>query len=199
MNSKTEDKNINKISTKRTIAESEASDKSVPAVKDRSALVHRVQGLSIVILSNTLPLLALLLMILNPDANVFLFTSANASSIYQMCPIPQMSRLHVCTDSDFQEITRQTLVLSLEDKYRTMLDVDILFIEDMTNSSVLDNYKDLMCDIAVNDPHVLLCSRTTSTDLTLGATLRQRVTYAVHAPATRGMARTALSWACCSI
>ena len=54
----------------------------------------------------------------------------------------------------------------------------------MTNSSVLDNYKDLMCDIAVNDPHVLLCSRTTSTDLTLGATLSQRVTYAVHSPAT---------------
>jgi hypothetical protein len=65
-----------------------------------------------------------------------------------------------------------------------MQDVDILFIEDMTNSSVLDSFKDLMCDIAVNDPHVLLCSRTTSTDLTLGATLRQRVTYTVHAPAT---------------
>ncbi len=90
-------------------------------------------------------------MILNPDANVLLFTSANASSIYQMCPIPQMSRLHVCTDSGFLEITRQTLVLSLEDKNRTMQDVDILFIEDMTNSSVLDSFKDLMCDIAVND------------------------------------------------
>jgi hypothetical protein len=123
-------------------------------------------------------------MILNPDANVFLFTSANASSIYQMCPIPQMSRLHVCNESGFLEITRQTLVLSLEAKNRTMQDVDILFLEDMTNSSVLDSFKDLMCDIAVNDPHVLLCSRTTSTDLTLGATLRQRVTYTVHAPAT---------------
>ena len=184
MDTKNEDKHINKISTKRSIAESEASDEAILAVKDRSTFVHRVRGLSIIILSNTLPLLALLLMTLNPDANVFLFTSANASSIYQMCPIPQMSRLHVLNDCGFLEITRQTLVLSLQDQNRTMHDIDICFIEDTTNSSVLDNFKDLMNDIAVNDPHVLLCSRTTSTDLTLGATLRQRVTYAVHSPAT---------------
>ena len=85
MNLKTEDRQINRITMKRSTAESEASDKSVPPIKDRSAFVHRVQGLSkvsIAILSNTLPLLALLLMTLSPDASVFLFTSENAPTIY---------------------------------------------------------------------------------------------------------------------
>jgi hypothetical protein len=106
--------------------ESEASDKPISAVKDRSAFVHRVQGLSIVILSNTLPLLALLLMTLNPRRQCLLIHFGNESSAYQMRPIPQMSRLHMLNDSGFREITRQTLVLSLQDKYRTMQDVHIL-------------------------------------------------------------------------
>ena len=105
---------VNKI-MKRTLAEVTESDKPPAKEIDTSQFLHRPNGLSFVMFGTVLPLLALMLLTLYPDANVYLLTNSSTSSVLTMVPIPQLSRVHCAPFYDFQTITREALAIWLQD------------------------------------------------------------------------------------
>jgi hypothetical protein len=103
---------VNKV-LKRTLAEVADSEKQQAKEIDPSQFLHRPNGLTFVMFGTVLPLLALMLLTLYPDANVYLFTNTSTSSVLNMVPIPQVSRVHCASFFDFQAITRESLAIWL--------------------------------------------------------------------------------------
>ena len=65
---------------KRTLAEADDSERPQAKEIDPSQFLHRPNGLTLVMFGTVLPLLALMLLTLYPDANVYLFTNSSTSS-----------------------------------------------------------------------------------------------------------------------
>jgi hypothetical protein len=76
---------VNKV-LKRTLAEVADSEKPQAKEIDPSQFLHRPNGLTFVMFGTVLPLLALMLLTLYPDANVYLFTNTSTSSVLNMVP-----------------------------------------------------------------------------------------------------------------
>jgi hypothetical protein len=170
---------------KRTLAEVTESDKPPAKEIDTSQFLHRPNGLSFVMFGTVLPLLALMLLTLYPDANVYLFTNSSTSSVLEMVPIPQLSRVHCAPFYDFQTITREALAIWLQDYNLCVADIDLLYCEDMHLDNDFANFRLLAHDLQQLYPQLLVASRSCTSNYTLGAPSKYQHNYDIHFPAAK--------------
>jgi hypothetical protein len=117
----------------------------------------------------------------HPDSIIDVFSSHPATNLYDSVPFSQRHRV-ILHELDTANASSPALQLGLQSQYRGMKNIDVLHIEDPDADQRADIYGPIKLTVTDLNPDVIITSRSTVCDKTMGSKLHGSMKYLVENP-----------------